>query len=159
MTYPTIDIDQIREFLQDYPALNILKDNMEQFSDELIETVIPMVVNEAVTLKPSLTTVVDKIPPVVWIHGIVAKLLQSESFVQLRNQITVGDNNNPGTSIFGKQGDYIQIANMFQQQFERLLDMAAKKVWYDGLWGSVDSNSADIEYRGYLVFPTDWRWF
>jgi len=159
MTYPKIDIDQVRDFLQDYPALNILKDNLEQFSDELIETVIPMVVNEAITLKPSISTAVDRIPPVVWIYGIISKLLQSESFVQIRNQITVGDNNNAGTSIFGKQNEYLQIANMFQTHFEKMIDMAAKKLWYDGLWGSVDSNSSDVEYRGYLVFPTDWRLF
>jgi len=159
MTYPKIDIDQVRDFLQDYPSLNILKDNIEQFSDELIEITIPMVVNEAVTLKPAIKSIVDKIPSVVWIYGIVSKLLESESFIQIRNQITVGDNNNAGTSVFGKQSDYLQMANMFKVQFEKMLDMTAKRLWYEGLWGSVDSNSSDVEYRGYLTFPTDWRLF
>jgi len=156
MKYPRIDIDQVRDFLQDYPALNILKDNLEQFSDELIETVIPMVVNEAIVLKPSLKTVVHKIPSVVWIYGIVSKLLQSESFVQIRNQITVGDNNNAGTSLFGKQNEYLQMASMFQAQFEKMIDMVAKKAWYQGLWGSVDSNALDVECKGDLSFPVGW---
>jgi hypothetical protein len=143
--YPDIDIDNIREFLQDFPSLNILKDNTEQFSDELIETTIPMVVQEAITKKPSLRSHITKIANVVWMYGIVSKLLQSESFLQLRNSISVADNNNPGTQLFGKESSYIQMSNMFQQQFEIMLDNEAKKLWYGGLWGGAPSHSMDVE--------------
>jgi len=156
LNYPKIDIDKIREFLQDYPALNILKDNIEQFKDELIETTIPMVVQEAITKKPAIKGYISKIPEVVWMYGIIAKLLQSESFVQLRNSISVADNNTPGAQLFGKHGDYLQVSNMFQQQFEMMLDNLAKKLWYEGLWGSTSSNSIDVELGGLLVIPNDW---
>jgi len=150
ITYPKIDIDTIRDFLQDFPQLNILRDNIEQFSDDLIEITIPMVVQEAITKKPAIKGAINKIPNVVWIYGIIAKLLQSEAFIQLRNSITVSDNNNPGTQLFGKQGEYLQISNMFQQQFELMLDSIARKMWYEGLWGSTPSKSYEVE-TGLLI--------
>ena len=158
LNYPVIEIDTIRDFLQDFPALNILKDNMEQFSDDLIEITIPMVVQEAVTKKPAIKGSINKIPQAVWINGIIAKLLQSESFLQLRNQIQVADNNNPGTGLYGKQGGYLQMSNMFQQQFESMLDNVAKTLYYNGLWGGVESNSQDIELGGQLLVPNGWGW-
>ena len=152
--YPNIDTDKIREFLQDFPNLNLLQDNIEQFSDDLIDVTIPMVVQEAVTKKPALKGIIQKIPENVWIHGIISKLLQSESFIQLRNSISVADNNNPGTQLYGKEQSYLQIANMFQQQFEMMLDNIAKTLWYNGLWGKVSSNSQDIEFGGLMnYFP------
>jgi len=156
ITYPEIDTDTIREFLQDFPNLNLLADNMEQFSDDLIDVTIPMVVQEAITKKPALRGYIQKIPKVVWIHGIVSKLLQSEAFIQLRNEISVADNNNPGTQLYGKQGSYLQMSNMFQQQFEMMLDNLAKTLWYRGLWGHVESNSQDIEMGGLLLNTGSW---
>jgi len=153
-----IDFDMLREFLKDKPQLNFLNDNLEQFPEDTMETLIPLVLDDIKIFAPALAPYIDRIPPGLIMYGLVAKLLQSEMFLQLRNKIAVGDNNNSGTSIFGKEQEYAQLANMFENQFQRGLNQLAKSVYYNSMWGSVASNSADIEYFGDIsMSPLIWR--
>ena len=138
-----IDIDEVKEFIQDKPDLNLLYDNIEQFSDDLYDAILPMVEDEIISQYPALNGV--KIRKAIVIFLIIANLMDSEAFVQLRNQVSVADNNNNGTSLYGKQGGYLQLAQIYRQRANVMLSAMAKSAYYHGCWGSVNSNSSDIE--------------
>ncbi len=147
-----LDSDMIKEYMKDKPELNILYDNMDQFSEELTDMVIPMTYQEAAILAPSVAKVKEKIPDVIILHGVIARLLESESFLELRNQLQYQDNNMGGLPLSAKQGQYSQLSNVMRQYFIQLLTSYATASFFQNGWGSSLSNSAsyDTMYSGFF---------
>ena len=148
-----IDLETVRDFLRDYPSLNLLNDNLEQFSEDVMESLMSMVISDIKVYFPALSGAITEIPPSVLIYGLVSKLLQSEAFLQLRNKVAVTDNNNAATSIFGKEQEYNMMASMFDKQFKDGLEAIAKSRFYRTCWGGVSSSSDDIETKAILLWP------
>jgi len=138
-----VDIDDIKEFIQDKPELNFLNDNMEQFRDDLYDVILPMVEDEILTQYPSLSG--RKIRKSIIMFLVIANLMGSEAFIQVRNQVSVADTNNNGTSLYGKQGEYLQLEQIYRQRANLMLNAMAKSSFYNECWGSVRSNSSDME--------------
>jgi len=138
-----VDIDDIKEFIQDKPELNFLNDNMEQFRDDLYDVILPMVEDEILTQYPSLSG--RKIRKSIIMFLIIANLMGSEAFIQVRNQVSVADTNNNGTSLYGKQGEYLQLEQMYRQRANLMLNAMVKSSFYNECWGSVYSNASDME--------------
>ena len=138
-----IDIDDIKEFIQDKAELNFLNDNMEQFNDDLYDVILPMVEDEILIQYPSLSG--RKIKKSIIMFLVIANLMSSESFIQVRNQVSVADTNNNGTSIYGKQNSYWQLEQMYRQRANLMLNAMVKSSFYNECWGSVHSNSSDME--------------
>lgn len=147
-----LDPDNIKEYIKDKPELNILYDNMEQFSDDLMDIIIPMTYNEAAVLAPSVALDKSKIPDVIMLHGVIARLLESESFLELRNQLNYQDNNMSGMPLSAKQGQYTQLSQVMRQYFTQMLSAFATASFYNTAWGSSWSNSMafDTMYSGYF---------
>ena len=148
-----IDLETVRDFLRDYPSLNLLNDNLEQFSEDLMASLLALVISDIKAYTPALSKTISSIPSSILIYGLVAKLLQSEAFLQLRNKVAVADNNNSSTSIFGKEREYLMLADMFEKQFREGLATYAKARFYNTCWGGVSSNADDIETKAILLWP------
>ena len=149
-----IDVDMIKEYIKDKPELNILYDNMEQFGDDLTDVIIPMVYQEAAVLAPSVARVKEKVPDVIILHGVIARLLESESFLELRNQVQYQDNNMSTLPLSAKQEQYTRLSGIMRQYFHDLLTAMATHAFYATAWGSSMSNSAEFDtmYAGYFGF-------
>lgn len=149
-----IDFDKLRDYLRDYPEVNFLLNNEEQFPEDLMESLLSLVISDVKATTPSLSNMVNKIPISTMMYGLVARLMDSEAFLQLRNQVQVSDNNISSTSIYGKQGSYLQLAQMYQQRFQQGLSQIAKKNFYDNCWNlDVSSNSQEIEFGALFLTP------
>ena len=150
-----IDFDKLRDYLRDYPEVNFLLNNEEQFPEDLMESMLSFVVSDVKATTPALSNMINKIPMSVMIDGLIARLMNSEAFVQLRNQVQVSDNNISSTSIYGKQGSYLQLAQLYQQKFQQGLSQIAKQNFYNNCWDQdISSNSQEIEF-GALFLPPD----
>jgi len=147
-----LDPDIIKEFIKDKPELNILHDNMEQFSDDLLDVIIPMTYQEAAILAPSVARAPSQVPDVIMLHGVIARLLESESFLELRNQLQYQDNNMSSAPLSAKQAQYTQLSQMMRAYFQQLLSAFATSSFYNSCWGMASSNSADMDnmYAGYF---------
>jgi len=150
-----VDVELIKEYIKDKPELNILYDNIEQFSDELTDIIIPMTYTEAKVLAPSVVNSSKGIPDVIILHGVIARLLESESFLELRNQLQYQDNNMSSVPLSSKQGQYSQLSNMMRTYFRELLNAYATSSFLNTAWGGVPSNSNDMDslYGGYFANP------
>lgn len=149
-----LDPDSIKEYIKDKPELNILYDNMDQFSDDLMDIIIPMTYQEAMVLAPSVATRKELIPDVIMLHGVVARLLESESFLELRNQLQYQDNNMSSVPLSAKQGQYTQLSQMMRSYFTQLLSAFATAKFYQTAWGHSYSNSMDMDYMYSGFFNT-----
>lgn len=147
-----LDADMVKEYIKDKPELNILHDNMEQFSDDLMDVVIPMTYQEAAIIAPAVARNKHLVPDVIMMHGVVARLLESESFLELRNQLQYQDNNMSSMPLSAKQAQYSQLSQMMRSYFTQLLNAWATSMFFNTAWGHTTSNSMDMDslYAGYF---------
>lgn len=143
-----VDADYIKDYIQDHPDKNILLDYNEQFGDDLIDIIIPMVYDDIFILYPSIGKDKSKIPDNIVIYGILHKLFESESFKELRNQVQYNDSNS-SVALSVKTNDYTQKSEMMRTQFLRLLEsLAATRFMAEG-WGVSSSNAADVSMNSF----------
>jgi len=147
-----LDPDKIKEYIKDKPELNILYDNMEQFGDDLMDVIIPMTYQEAAVLAPAVAKNKNRVPDVIVLHGVISRLLESESFLELRNQLQYQDNNMSSMPLSAKQSQYTQLSQMMRSYFTQLLSAWATSEFYNSCWGFTTSNSYDNDtmYAGYF---------
>ena len=138
-----IDIDKIKEYIQDSADKNILLDYTEQFEEELVEMIIPMVYEEAKILYPAIASKPKTLPDIVMMYGVISKLMESESFLQLRNEVQYSDSN-ANVNLSSKSDRYQQKAEIMQRQHLRLLEGLATASFMNNAWGSVHSNADDF---------------
>jgi hypothetical protein len=141
-----LDPEKIKEYIKDKPELNILYDNMEQFSEELMDVIIPMTYQEVQVLAPAIAEPKEQLPDVIMLHGVLARLLESESFLELRNQLQYQDNNMQSMPLSNKHGEYTQLSQLMRQYFQQLLSAFATAKFYQTAWGSSWSNSVEMDY-------------
>ena len=137
-----IDTDSIKEYMQDHPDKNILLDYNEQFGEELIDIIVPMVYDDIFVLYPSLGKNKANIPNNIVMYGVMHKLFESESFIELRNQVQYSDSN-ASVALSTKTNDYTQKSEMMRTQFLRLLEAFAATKFMASAWGSTPSNAMD----------------
>lgn len=138
-----LDPDFVRECLQDNEMYNILLDNKEQFNDDIIEKFITISKQQACVIAPSLLHYVDKIPDVIILHGVVANLMKSETFKELRNQLQYNDGNLSSVSVYHKYSDYANLADNLKNEFKEMLNTFSATLFIQNCWGSSSSNSED----------------
>ena len=148
-----LDVEEVKDYLKDRPEFNILLDNMEQFSEDLTDIVIPMTYQEAMVLAPAVARNASNIPKVIILHGVIARLLESESFLELRNQLQYQDNNMSSMPLSAKQQNYTQLSQLMRSYFRELLNAYATASFYQTAWNNMGtSNSFDMDnmYAGYF---------
>ncbi|MDF1879621.1 hypothetical protein JHD46_08225 [Sulfurimonas sp. SAG-AH-194-C20] len=136
-----MDAAYVSEYLRDIAKDNVSLDALEQFGEDFIDTIIPMAVSEANIMYPSLKGTL--IPDSTMIYGVLALLMESESFKELRNQIEYQDNN-ASVSLSVKESQYERKSQLMRQTFNRQLDSLSATKFLDSCWGNSISNSRSI---------------
>jgi hypothetical protein len=86
-----ITLGQVTRFLRDHPSYNILLDDV-QFSEEDIADALHFAVAQYNGLTPITAYTADNFPnDYLLLIGVTAHLMRSESFLQVRNQLTYND--------------------------------------------------------------------
>jgi hypothetical protein len=118
-TLPVLTKDEIRAFLRDRADNNILLDQV-QFTDNDINTAINLAVSEWNTITPTTDDGADTIPKAALILGTARWLMQSESFLQLRNQATYQDGEIGPIGLDDKFGAYAQLSSSLRSEWLEL---------------------------------------
>ena len=138
--------DKIRLFIRDKAELNYLLNNEEQFEDEEIAA-FDREVREELTLQiPSLITRKEKLPDLIVVYGIIAKLMEAAANQENRNQMTISDDNVGQIDYSNKGEKYLSVANFYNQKALELASNLAASSYYNEVWGNVEMPSADYEF-------------
>lgn len=120
-TTPTVvTADQVRMFLRDKTENNILLDGVQFTADEM-NFALEMAVSNFNTITPQTDfTLVDFPSKYLLLLGTVKFLLNSESFLQLRNQATYQDGDIAPVGIDDKQAAYSQLSRVIKEEWDEL---------------------------------------
>lgn len=138
-----MDADYIRDYIRDHKDLNLSLDNNQQFTDDLVDMMITMTFSEVTISHPVL--VEADVPDSTLIFGVLSRLMLSESFKDLRDQVQYQDANN-GVDLSAKETNYEHKALLMKQFFKEQLDGIAARKFLHGCWGVTGSNSRDMAY-------------
>jgi hypothetical protein len=114
----TVTTADVTRFLRDYANYNILLGAVE-FTDQDVASAKRFAISEFNVMTPA--TAFDEANfPNEWLllMGIACHLLQSEAFLQLRNQVSYSDGNIGPVGIDDKASAYIQIKNDIKAQWQ-----------------------------------------
>lgn len=140
-----IDSDSIREYMKDIPELNLLNDGMEQFSEDIIDIAIRLGKQDIEICSPAVAFSARGVPDSIMFHAVIARLLESEAFLELRNQLNYQDNNMSSVALSSKQQNYTQMSMALKATYEEALTKMATAAFYQSAWGSSWSNSFEID--------------
>ena len=141
-----LDPDKVRAYIRDRSDLNYLLNNQEQFDDDEIGMFEIDFLEELLLSIPSLKAKKNKIPEIIRIYGTIAKLMESVSQQENRNQITVGDDNVGQIDISNKSDKYAMIAQKYEDKAFTLAQKIAASSFYNDAWGEVFMQSSDYEF-------------
>lgn len=136
-----ISVDEVRRFMRDYPDKNQLLDTVD-FSQEDVNQGIEMVVSSYNTITP-----VSFLSPAAWpangkyllLLGVTAYLMQSNGFLQIRNQLTYQDGDIAPIGEFDKFPLYLQFWQTLQDAFMRAATSMKAQLNYEAAYGGISS--------------------
>lgn len=137
-TLPVLTKDEIRTYMRDRADNNILLDNV-QFTDTDIDTAINLAVSEWNTITPTTNDSADTIPKAALILGTCRWLMQSESFLQIRNQATYQDGEIGPIGLDDKFGMYAQFSASLRQEWLELAQSYKMQKNMESAYGNLGS--------------------
>ena len=140
-----LDADSIREYIKDIPELNLLHDGVVQFDDDIIDSVISLAKQDVMIHAPAIARSPSGIPDSIMYHAVLSRLMESESFLELRNQLQYQDNNMSSVPLSSKQINYTQLSQTLKATYEEALDKMARASFFNSCWGETWSNSFEID--------------
>jgi hypothetical protein len=116
-----ISRDQVRMFMRDRADRNILLDDV-QFTDDELNLAAEMATEAFNAVTPQSTFTPSSFPNrYVLLIGTVRFLLNSESFLQIRNQATYSDSDIAPIGISDKAAAYAQLAQQLKAEWDELV--------------------------------------
>jgi len=141
-----LDPEKVKAYLRDRKELNYLLNGKEQFDDDEIAMFDADVREEIVLTIPSLIARKDKMPDLIVLHGVIAKLMESVAQQENRNQMTLGDDNVGQIDFSNKSDKYFSIAQQYHNKMLMLAQNMAASSFYQDAWGEVSMGSSDYEF-------------
>lgn len=118
-----VSVDQVRMFLRDYADKNILLDDV-QFTQQEVNFAAEMATSAFNAVTPQSYMTAATWPPnlqYVLLLGTARFLMQSESFLQVRNQATYQDGDIAPIGIDDKVAQYSQLAKELKAEWDELV--------------------------------------
>lgn len=144
---PTIiSSDQVRMFLRDRLENNILLDTV-QFSLDEINLAMSMAVSAYNSVTPQTMLTPSSFPPhlqYVLLLGTTRFLMQSESFLQIRNQLSYQDGDVAPIGISDKMAQYSQLANTLKAEWDELVRGIKTQNNMEGAYNSLGSGYRNV---------------
>lgn len=147
---PTLTVDHVRRFLQDYPNLNIITGEV-QFTQAEINQAMEMVTSRYNSMTPQTLLLPEQWPPHMqypMLQAITAYLMRSASFLQLRNQVTYQDGDIAPIGVDDKFPLYAQLARELEDSAMQTLQQIKIQNNLNGMYGSLSSGYAYTGRRG-----------
>lgn len=138
--------EKIKSYIRDNPDLNVLLNNMEQFSDEEIGLFDTDCREELVIQYPALMSKKEILPDVIIIPGVIAKLMEAEAHNQIRNQMHLSDDNVGQIDYSNKGEKYFNVATAYNGRMLKMAQSMTAASYYREMWGSVNMPSGDFEF-------------
>jgi len=141
--------DEVRQFLRDYAGNNNLLANVE-FSDSDIVSAVSFVLSEYDVLPPPIGAITEgTINRAILLRGVCAHLLRSESFLQLRNQITFQSEGLPRLGVDDKTALYQNLANQLSAEWREMATRVKQRTNMENAFGHISSEYRNIgRYTG-----------
>lgn len=136
-----MDADYIRDYLRDHKELNISLDNHEQFDDDFLDLTIQMTISEVGISHPTIN--IKDVPDSTLIFGVISRMMLSETFKELRDQVEYQDANS-AVNLNGKESNYERKAILMKNFFTEQLNGIAARKFLHGCWGVTSSNSREL---------------
>lgn len=136
-----LTVDEVRRFMRDYPNKNVLLEDVD-FSQADVNQAIEMIVSSYNTISP-----VSNIDPWGWpaggkyllLLGVAWYLIQSNTFLQLRNQHTYQDGDIAPIGVDDKFPLYMQLWQTMQAQWQAAASTMKTQLNYEAAFGGVGS--------------------
>jgi hypothetical protein len=136
-----ISKDQVRMFLRDYASNNILLDDV-QFSDAELNFAMEMAVSDYNSVTPQSMLTPSSFPThlrYLLLVGTARFLMQSESFLQVRNSAIYQDGDVSPIGLSEKLAQYAQLAQQLKSEFDERVRMIKNQLNMESSYGSVGS--------------------
>lgn len=136
-----ISKDQVRMFLRDKAEHNLLLDHV-QFSDDELNLAMEMAASAFNTITPMSSFTASTFPinlRYLLLIGTARFLMMSESFIQLRNEVTFQDGDISPAGIFGKQAAYSQLAAQLKAEWDELSRGVKSQLNMEGAYATLSS--------------------
>lgn len=117
VTTPLVTSDDVRLFMRDYAGNNILLDQVE-FGTTEISKAMEFATDEWNQMVPLTSVAIENIPKSILLLGTAAWLMQSESFLQLRNQATYNDGGVTNIGVDDKHLLYLQMSRALREEWK-----------------------------------------
>ncbi len=142
--------DQVRMFLRDRADKNILLDDV-QFTDDELNLATEMAVSAYNAVTPQTALTPSSFPQhlqYLLLIGTVRFLLQSESFLQIRNQATVQDGDVAPIGIDDKMAQYAQLAQQLKAEWDELVRGVKTQNNMEGAYKNLGSGYRNVTRFG-----------
>jgi len=129
----------VSQFLRDYGDYNILLDEI-QFTEDEIENAMRFTVSRYNAITP-VTNVTEDNFPNEWIFliGVCSHLMQSEAFLQIRNQATYRDGDIENIGVDDKFALYMQLVGKLDTDWNTYAAKIKQQENMEGAYGSLSS--------------------
>jgi len=117
VTPTPVTADDVRMYMRDYAPNNILLDQV-QFGHEEITKAISYMTDEWNRIPPLSNDDIEVIPKSMVTIGAAAWLMQSEAFLQLRNQASYQDGSVQGIGVDDKHMLYLQFSRALKEEWK-----------------------------------------
>lgn len=134
----TLNSEDLRLWIRDYAGNNRLLDQVE-FSANEIDKAIDLAVDEYNITTPISSLTASGIPKSLLIKLGASWLIQSEAFLQLRNQATYQDGNVQNIGIDDKHLTYLQFSRALREEALTSLREYKKNLNAEGGYGNISS--------------------
>jgi hypothetical protein len=141
-----VTVDQVRRFMRDYPDNNILIDDV-QFSQDDVNQGVEMITSAFNAITPQTRFLPQSWPQhlqFLLLQGVTWYLLQSEVFLQIRNQATYQDGDIAPIGIDDKYSQYQQLAQVLRQSWEHTAQQVKIQNNLESMYGSISSGYRNV---------------
>lgn len=138
--------DQVRMFMRDYAGNNILLDSV-QFTDNELNLALEMAVSAFNTVTPQTNFLPFTFPHhmrYLLLIGTTRFLLNSESFLQVRNQSTYQDGDIAPLGLSDKSALYSQLAQTLKAEFDELTRGAKTQANMESCYATLGSGYKNV---------------
>jgi len=139
-----LTLGQVTRFLRDYPSYNILLDGV-QFSEEDIDQAMYFAVEKYNAMTPVTNFTAVNFPnSYVLLVGTCSVLMRSETFLQVRNNLTYSDGDVQSIGVDDKMAAYLRLKDDLNAEWDTLSRGMKTQRNMEQAYGSLGSGYADI---------------
>lgn len=139
-----VTVDNLRIFLRDKAENNILLDGV-QFTQDDVNQAIEFAVDGFNTITPISSYTASNMPSrYILLLGTAKYLMQSEAFIQIRNQATFQDGDIQSVGVSDKMTAYLQLVQSIKAEYDELSRSLKTQLNLENAYGTLSSGYLNV---------------